>query len=67
MDQIRVTAVSYLNTKPFLYGLLHSGMEEEMSLTLDVPSECARKLIEGEADLMKYAPSVCLPKGPSKN
>lgn len=63
MDQIRVTAVSYLNTKPFLYGLLHSGMEEEMSLTLDVPSECARKLIEGEADLA-LMPVAAIPQVP---
>ncbi len=51
MDTIRVTAVSYLNTKPFLYGLLHSGMEAHMQLSLDVPSACARKLIEDQADL----------------
>ncbi len=63
MDQIRVTAVSYLNTKPFLYGLLHSGMEEEMSLTLDVPSECARKLIAGEADLA-LMPVAAIPQVP---
>ncbi len=63
MDRIRVTAVSYLNTKPFLYGLLHSGMEEEMSLTLDVPSECARKLIEDEADLA-LMPVAAIPQVP---
>jgi chorismate dehydratase len=51
MDKIRITAVSYLNTKPFLYGLLRSDLKEEIDLHLDMPSECARKLESGEADL----------------
>ena len=48
---IRITAVSYLNTKPFLYGLLQSDINQEITLSLDIPSECARKLRDGEADL----------------
>lgn len=51
MGPFRVSAVSYLNTKPFLYGLFQSGMDQQLSLSLDIPSECARKLIEGEVDL----------------
>lgn len=51
MVPIRVSAVSYLNTKPFLYGLFQSGMDQKLSLSLDIPSECARKLIEGEVEL----------------
>ncbi len=46
-----VTAVSYLNTKPLLYGLLKGGVEKEIDLQLDIPSECARKLVKGEVDL----------------
>lgn len=49
--RIRVTAVSYLNTKPFLFGILKSGFGDEIDLQLDIPSECARKLASGEADL----------------
>lgn len=40
-----------MNTKPFLYGLFQSGMEDAIDLSLDIPSECARKLIAREVDL----------------
>jgi chorismate dehydratase len=50
-DKIRVTAVSYLNTKPLLYGILNSSIQNEISLSLDIPSVCAAKLKSGEADL----------------
>ncbi|HEU4716602.1 MAG TPA: menaquinone biosynthesis protein [Bacteroidia bacterium] len=46
---IRISAVSYLNTKPFLYGLNHSGMKD-ISVSLDTPAECARKLLSGEVE-----------------
>ncbi len=48
--KLKVTAVSYLNTKPLLYGLVKSGLAEELDLHLDIPSVCASKLASGEAD-----------------
>lgn len=51
MNPIRITAVSYYNTLPFIYGLTHSGLITGFSLSLDVPSECARKITADEADL----------------
>lgn len=48
---LRISAVSYLNTKPFIYGLHQSRMAGQIALSLDIPSECARKLRDGEADL----------------
>jgi chorismate dehydratase len=48
---IRISAVSYLNTFPFVYGLKNFPSLPEFKLSLDVPSECARKLIESEADI----------------
>lgn len=51
MSKYKVTAVSYLNTKPFLYGLLHHPIHKQVDLTLDIPSECARKLQEDEVDI----------------
>lgn len=51
MSKIRITAVSYLNTKPLLYGLLKSELADQIDLHLDIPSECARKLKDGEVDL----------------
>lgn len=50
-DRIKISAVSYLNTKPFLYGIFQAGLEDMLDISLDMPSECARKLVEGEVDL----------------
>ncbi|HMQ61301.1 MAG TPA: menaquinone biosynthesis protein [Flavilitoribacter sp.] len=51
MKKIKVVAVSYLNTKPFLYGLFKSAVSELIDLQLAISSECARMLRDGEADL----------------
>lgn len=51
MKKIKITAVSYLNTKPLLYGLLQSPIANQLDLSLDIPSDCAQKLLDGEADL----------------
>ncbi len=47
----KVTAVSYLNTKPFLYGIFQHPVQHDIDLQLDIPSVCAAKLKSGEADL----------------
>ena len=51
MKEIRISAVSYLNTLPFVYGIKNSGLLEGFRLMLDVPSECSRKFHSGEADI----------------
>jgi len=51
MSKIRISAVSYTNTLPFLQGVKASPVLEKIDLSVDVPAECARKLIEDEADL----------------
>lgn len=51
MEPIRITAVSYYNTLPLIYGIQHSGLLNDFSLELAVPSACATKLSSGEADL----------------
>ncbi|MEW6468015.1 MAG: menaquinone biosynthesis protein [Bacteroidota bacterium] len=48
---VRISAVSYLNTKPFIYGLAHFLDKGSYSLELDIPSVCADKLAAGRADL----------------
>lgn len=47
----RVSAISYLNTAPFAYGLRHSSVYNSIELLYDYPSECARKLKNHEADV----------------
>lgn len=49
--KIRISAVSYTNTKPFLYGIEHSDIINKIDLSLDMPSDCAQKLIDDEVDI----------------
>lgn len=51
MNKIKVSAVSYTNSKPFVYGLMHSGILDKIELSLDIPSDCANKLIENQVDI----------------
>ena len=51
MEKIRISAVSYLNTRPFVYGLQHSDLIRSIDLSLDIPSLCASKLSAGHADI----------------
>jgi chorismate dehydratase len=50
-NRIRVGAVSYLNTKPLLYGIEHSEVRHWIDLSVDYPSEVARKLKADEIDI----------------
>jgi chorismate dehydratase len=61
MKKIRVVAVSYLNTKPLLYGLLRSPLAEHLDLQLQIPSVCASMLKRGEAD-MGLVPVAIIPE-----
>ena len=51
MKPIRITAISYYNTLPFIYGLTHSGFLSGYKLNLEVPSLSARKIISNEAEI----------------
>lgn len=51
MDKIRISAVKYANTYPFIYGLKDSGFEKKIILETDHPSDCADKLISNRADI----------------
>ena len=50
-EKIRVSVVAYLNAQPFIYGLKHHEVFKKIDLNLDIPSECARKLLNNEADI----------------
>jgi chorismate dehydratase len=49
--KIRVGAVSYLNTKPLVYGFEHGVMRDEVTLIYDYPSRIAAKLLNNEIDV----------------
>jgi chorismate dehydratase len=63
MEKLKISAVRYLNTKPFIYGLFRSDLADEIDLTLDIPARCAAKLVSGEADLV-LAPVAVIPELP---
>ncbi|RPH34546.1 MAG: hypothetical protein EHM93_00495 [Bacteroidales bacterium] len=65
-EKISVSAVSYLNTIPFVFGLQHTGIKDFINLMLDYPAECARKVISGEADL-GLVPVAAIPSIPLYN
>ena len=48
---INISAVSYLNTLPLIYGLNNSSLSEIINLNLDYPSICAEKFLSGKADI----------------
>lgn len=49
--KIRVGAVSYLNTKPFLYGIQNSPVFDEISLVTEHPAVIADMLLNNEIDI----------------
>jgi chorismate dehydratase len=49
--KIRVGAVSYLNTKPLLYGIENSPVMQEISLVTEYPALIADKLLKDEIDI----------------
>ena len=52
MDRkIRVGAVSYLNTKPLLYGIQRSDIINDIDLKIDYPSRIASMLLNDEIDI----------------
>jgi chorismate dehydratase len=51
MEKIKISAVAYTNTKAFIYGIENSDITEQIDLSLDIPAECAAKVIAGTVDM----------------
>ncbi len=52
MNKIKISAVSYTNSIPFVEGIKSSNeVLNQIELSLDIPSDCATKLIEGKVDI----------------
>jgi chorismate dehydratase len=51
IQKIKVGAVSYLNTKPLIYGFEKGMMSETTELVYDFPANIARKLLNDEIDI----------------
>ena len=51
-EMINVVAVSYLNTLPFIYGIINNkDLMPQINLRLEYPSKCSDLLKSGEVDL----------------
>lgn len=48
---IKVCAVSYLNTSPLVWGMLHGNQRGIFDLDFRVPAECAEQVSSGIADI----------------
>lgn len=60
-SKIRVGAVSYLNTKPLVFGFKNGEMSEDITLIFDYPARIAGMLLKDEID-MGLVPVAIIPK-----
>lgn len=51
MEKLKISAVSYTNSKPFIYGIQHTDIASKIELSLDIPADCAQKLIDDKVDI----------------
>ncbi len=63
-SRIKLSVVSYLNSKPFIHALSHELIRDEIDLALDNPSDCAAKLLDGRVDI-GLVPVAIIPHLPS--
>ena len=61
MSKIKISAVSYTNTFPFIYGIENSKIINHIELSKDIPSICAQKLLDNKVDL-GLIPVAVIPK-----
>jgi len=51
MRRLRISAISYLNTAPLMWDFEHGDAGREFEISYTLPSNCARALAEGTADI----------------
>ena len=51
MDKVRISAISYLNSIPFVYGIQNSSFSFDIDLSLNIPSDCYKKILNNEVDI----------------
>ncbi len=59
--KIRISAVRYANTYPFIYGLTVTGFDKKAVIETDHPAHCAEKLINDKVDI-GLIPIAAIPK-----
>ncbi|MEE4198121.1 MAG: menaquinone biosynthesis protein [Bacteroidales bacterium] len=61
MHKIKISAVSYTNTYPFIFGIENNDIIHAIDLSKDIPSVCAQKLIGNKVDI-GLVPVAILPE-----
>ncbi len=51
MKRLRISAISYLNTAPLMWDFEHGDAGAAFDISYTLPSQCARELAEGSADI----------------
>ena len=51
MDKIKISAIKYANSYPFIFGLKKSGFDKKVILSTDHPADCAAKLVSNIVDI----------------
>jgi chorismate dehydratase len=51
MRRLRISAISYLNTAPLMWDFEHETAGRDFDISYTLPSECARSLADGTADI----------------
>lgn len=51
MRRLRISAISYLNTAPLMWDFEHGEAGRDFDISYTLPSNCARSLAEGTADI----------------
>src|ERR1700740_3707522 len=51
MRRLRISAISYLNTAPLMWDFEHGEAGRAFDISYTLPSDCARALAEGTADI----------------
>src|SRR5438067_7024986 len=51
MHRLRISAISYLNTAPLMWDFEKTNIGSEFDICYTIPSDCARALAEGSADI----------------
>ena len=51
MNKIRISAVRYANSYPFIFGLKNTGFDKKVIISTDHPADCAAKLVSNIADI----------------
>lgn len=62
-DLLKVTAVSFLNTKPLLFGIVMNNLDKAIQLSLEDPASCAQKLKDNKTDIA-LIPVAAIPEIP---